>query len=410
MPLPPASRRVRLAAFFGLRRSIVGMLAMVVLVGLGERLAERFLPVYLMALGGGVLSVGLLNGLDNLLSAVYAFFGGALADRLGIKRSLLLFDLVAMAGYLVVILVPAWQAVLAGAVLFLSWSAISLPATMALIFRDLPGTQRVMGVSVHSLTRRVPMALGPILGGLAIDSLGIERGIRAAFAAALLLAAVAAALQARLIEADPAGPEPPPGGRRRLGDPRGLWDRLPPPLKRLLLADILVRFCEQVPYAFVVLWALQEIAAPVSATEFGLLTAVEMATALLVYVPVARWADRSHKKPFVLATFAFFTLFPILLLAARSFWPLLGAFVVRGLKEFGEPTRKALILELAPETEKAATFGLYYLVRDLIVAVAAFAGALLWAIGPIVNLLTAAACGLAGTLWYACKGGDERTP
>ena len=37
-----------------------------------------------------------------------------------------------MIGFLIVILVPAWPAVLGGAALFLSWTAISLPATMDL--------------------------------------------------------------------------------------------------------------------------------------------------------------------------------------------------------------------------------------------------------------------------------------
>ena len=71
------------ADFFGLKRSIVGMLSMAILVGLGERMAERFLPVYLLALGGGALSIGMLNGLDNLLSALYSFPGGYIADRFG---------------------------------------------------------------------------------------------------------------------------------------------------------------------------------------------------------------------------------------------------------------------------------------------------------------------------------------
>jgi len=35
------------------------------------------------------------------------------------------------------------------------------------------------------------------------------------------------------------------------------------------------------------------------------------------------------------------------------------AFIVRGLKEFGEPTREALIMDLAPEEAKARTFGTY---------------------------------------------------
>ena len=111
--------------FLGLRKSTVGLLCMVILVGMGERMAERFLPIYLIALGGGALSIGLLNGLDNLLSALYSFPGGYLSDRIGTKRALLVFNIVAMFGFLVVILIPAWQAVLVGAVFFLSWTAIS---------------------------------------------------------------------------------------------------------------------------------------------------------------------------------------------------------------------------------------------------------------------------------------------
>ena len=67
------SRAKLVADFLGLTKSTAGLLFMVVLVGMGERMAERFLPIYLLALGGGVISIGLLNGLDNFLSAVYSF-------------------------------------------------------------------------------------------------------------------------------------------------------------------------------------------------------------------------------------------------------------------------------------------------------------------------------------------------
>ena len=39
----------------------------------------------------------------------------------------------------------------------------------------------------------------------------------------------------------------------------------------------------------------------------------------------------------------------VALLFCRSFETLIPAFILRGLKEFGEPTRKALILDLSPE-------------------------------------------------------------
>jgi len=399
------SRTKRISEFLGLRRSIVGMLGMIILVGMGERMAERFLPLYLYTLGGGAIAVGLLNGFDNLLSALYAFPGGYLADRIGFKRSLLVFNAMAMIGFLIVIFIPTWPAVIIGSFFFLSWTAISLPASMKLVANVLPKHKRTMGVSMHSMVRRIPMALGPIVGGLFIDAWGVETGVRLAFVTALAMAVVATILQQILIDDD----------RRDTGDknnhnaernPFVVFRQMSRPLKNLLVADILVRFCEQIPYAFVVLWCMREVTSKLSAKQFGALTAIEMVTAMLIYIPVAYLADRSRKKPFVVITFCFFTAFPIVLMFCQSFWPLAAAFALRGLKEFGEPTRKALIMDLAPEGRKAAMFGLYYLLRDVIVSLAAFGGAFLWMIDPRVNLYTAFGFGVIGTLWFALRGQD----
>lgn len=396
----------RLTSFLGLQRSTVGMLSMLILVGMGERMAERFLPIYLIALGGGPIIIGLLNGLDNLLSALYAFPGGYLSDRLGFKKALLVFNLFAMFGYLLVILIPVWPAVLVGAVFFLSWSAISLPATMSLVAGVLPINKRTMGVSMHSLVRRIPMALGPIIGGLLIGSWGEKDGVRLAFVAALLLAVVAAVMQQKLIEEDNVGNTAQKLAKKPEKSPLRLFREMSPALKRLLISDILVRFCEQIPYAFVIVWCMKVIQSPVTGFQFGLLTGIEMATAMLVYIPVAYFADRSSKKPFIVITFAFFTFFPIALLYSQTFGFLVLAFILRGLKEFGEPTRKALIMDLAPEGRKAAMFGLYYLLRDVVVSLAAFGGAFLWRVGPQLNFLVAFFCGVIGTATFAALGRD----
>lgn len=393
----------KLAEALGLRRSIVGVLAMAVLVGMGERMADRFLPIYLLALGSGVLWPGLLQAITDVVGALYSFPGGWLAERLGMKRALLVFNLLAIAGYALVVAIPRWQAVVGGSLLFLSWSAISLPGTMGLIAKALPKSKHVMGVSVHSLVRRVPMALGPILGGVFIDAWGPVNGVRAAFCAAIAMALVAVVAQQALIEDDRdaalALPDP---------SPLRLFRAFSPQLKSLFVSDLLIRFCEQIPYAYVTIWCMETVAgettAHVKATEFGLLTAIEMVTAMLCYVPVARWADRGGKKPFVLVTFVNFALFPVVLYFSRSFSMLVVAFIVRGLKEFGEPTRKALILQLAPEDRKAAAFGAYYLFRDSIIALAAGAGALLWTLGPAVNLGCAFAFGVLGALWFWAFG------
>jgi MFS family permease len=380
---------------------MTGLLGMIILVGMGEHMAERFLPLYLQQLAQAstaVLAIGLLAGMDDLLSALYSFPGGYLSDRLGTKRALLFFNALSMIGYLCVIFIRSWWAVLLGAAFFISWSAISLPATMDLLAKIVPKHRRTMGVSVLALVRRVPKMLGPVVGGACIAIWGVEHGVRAAFIAALALALAASILQQTMITDDAKD------AKEAEANPLKLWKEMPVSLRNLLLSDILIRFCERIPDAFVVIWVTRTILHPVSELTFGWLSAIENITAVLVYVPVAYMADRFGKKPFVLITFAFFTCFPLALMHAKSLWPLIAVFILRGLKEFGEPTRKALIMDLAPEGRKAAMFGLYYLVRDVLVAFAAFGGALLWRVSPELNLKVAFGFGILGTLWFALRG------
>ncbi len=381
----------RVSDFLALRPGIAASLVMAVLVGMGERMAERFLPIYIIALGGTPIVIGLLNGMDNLLSALYSFPGGYLSDKLGYKRALLFFNLLAIFGFLLVVLIPSQWAVIIGSVFFLSWTAISLPATMSLVADVLPKNKQSMGVTMHSMVRRVPMALGPLLGGLFITAFGTVVGVRVAFSIAIVFAVIALIVQQLYIS-------PPPRSETARKGPQF---RIPSQLRNLLVSDILVRFCEQIPYAFVVVWVMQN--KGLSANKFGFLTAVEMVTAMLIYIPVAYLAGRGSKKPYIAITFANFTLFPLALSFCSSYTSFIFAFILRGLKEFGEPTRKALILELAPVSAKAATFGSYYLVRDVIVSAAAFGGAFLWKHDPRLNFYIATFFGLAGTLFFILK-------
>src|SRR5439155_20391877 len=110
--------------------------------------------------------------------------------------------------------------------------------------------------------------------------------------------------------------------------------------------------------------------------------------------------DRYGEYPFVIATFVMSTLFPLLLAGAHTFPAFAVAFAVRGLKEFGEPARKSLILSYSPANAREATVGAYYLIRDSVVTTGSFAGAALWQLGPTVNFLTAGAVGAIATTVY----------
>lgn len=386
----------KLTDFLALQKNTAVLLLMVILVGTGERIAERFLPLYLLLLGGGMMSVGLFSGANNFVNALYSFFGGYISDRIGHKRALLIFNAMTIIGYGMVIIFPYWQAVVIGSFFFLSWSAISMPATLDLVSRSVPPNKKAMGVSLNSITRRFPMMIGPLIGGVLIEQFGEGDGIRYSFTIAIVLACVSLIVQQQLIT------NPKQYSTHAQPNPFSIWKKMSRPLKNLLMSDILIRFCEQIPNVFVIIWCITIVR--ISPVQFGILTTIEMVTALLIYIPVAYFADKTTKKPFIITTFIFFTIFPLILLYSNTVPMLMAAFFIRGLKEFGEPTRKALILELCPDDQKAGMFGFYYLIRDSIVACAAFAGAWLWEISPEINFLSAFTFGIIGTIWFIIKG------
>ena len=385
-----------IAEFLALKRNPGLMLVALVLAGTGERLWLGFAPKYLQTLGAGILIIGSFDALQTLLGALYAYPGGWLTDRWGQRRALMLFSVVSLTGYCVVLLWHHWLALVLGAFLFLAWGGFSLPTTFAVVATSIGARQHTMGVGVQSMIRRVPMMLGPLAGGWLITRFGWRQGMQYAVLLCLVLTLLTLAFQWLMFEPGVRAPAPVDrsGGMGLLAVVRSFT----PALRELLVSDILIRFCERIPYAFVVLWAMNH--AGLNAQQFGVLVACEMVTAMVCYIPVAHLADKYGRRPFVLITFLFFTLFPVTLLWANNFGLLALAFVVRGLKEFGEPARKALIIgEAAPEL-RARTYGAYYLIRDCVVTSGSFLGAWLWSISPRVNFTGAAVCGGLGTLWF----------
>ena len=387
------------AAFFGLKRNLVILLIAIFVIGAGEELWMRFVPKYLQALGATIFVIGLYDALRTSLGAVYAYPGGVIVDHWGHRRAFIIFNVISIAGYSLVLLIPNWGGVIAGMFFFLSWSCFSLPATFSLVGAALEANRHSMGVGVQSVIKRLPIMVSPVLGGMLIDYFGIIPGVRIALIISIFLSALTIFVQRQFqdsVDASRAVAVTSPMAKR--------WSlsrtlrQFNPPMRRLLLSDILIRFCERIPYAWIVIFAMDYIG--MSAQQVGILTTVEMLAATLCIIPASHYADRYGREPFVIVTFIMFTLFPISLLMSRSFSALVLAFTIRGLKEFGDTSRKALIIGYSDPERRGQMIGAYYLVRDLVVSTGAILGAYLWKLGPALNFLGAAALGVAGTIFY----------
>ena len=94
-------------------------------------------------------------------------------------------------------------------------------------------------------------------------------------------------------------------------------------------------------------------------------------------------------------------IFPLAVAISHSFNALVVAFVIGGLRELGEPARKAMIVDLADPSRRGRTVGLYYLIRSLSISPAAAIGGLLWRNAPETPFITAGIVGMIGAFVFA---------
>ncbi|MGH9969234.1 MAG: MFS transporter [Pyrinomonadaceae bacterium] len=383
------ARRAQLANFLSLERNVSIASAAVFLIGLGEELWKKFLPKYLEALGASTPVIGLFGTAETFLDAIYQYPGGWLADRAGRRRAFLIFVALASAGYLIYLLSPSWPFLFAGLIFAMAWQSMASPAIFATIADSLPPQRRAMGFTLQSILKRAPIVIAPMIGGALIAAYGIVRGIHIGLLVTLFLASMALIL-IRLINIEIKASEG--------TNIAGVWRSFHSALKRLLISDVIIRMCEGMTGVLTILYVTN--VHRVSAARYGTLIAIQMTTSILVYVPAGKIADRIGRKPFVVLTFVSFALFPLAVIVASGFTLLAVAFIIGGLREIGEPARKAMIVDFAREDVRARSVGLYYLIRSLSITPAAAIGGVLWEIAPQAPFITASVIGLLGTIVF----------
>jgi MFS family permease len=376
--------------YLSLERNVTMASAAIFVLGLGEELWKKFLPKYVEALGASTAIVGLFGTAEDFFDALYQYPGGWLADRLGRRRTFLLLVAICAVGYIVYLVSPSWPFLLVGLGLVMVWQSMGSPAIFAIIGDSLPRERRAMGFTVQSILKRIPMVIAPLAGGLLITRLGLIKGIHLALVLTLICACVTMALVSK-ITLLPKHAKP--------TNILGVWKTFHSVLKRLLISDVIIRTCEGMTGIITILYVTN--IKRVTVAMYGVLVAIQMITSIVVYLPASKIADRLGRKPFVVATFLSFALFPLAVVLASNLWLLVFAFVIGGLREIGEPSRKAMIIDFAEEGVRARTVGLYYLVRSVSITPAAAIGGLLWKFGPEVPFVLAGIIGLIGTVVFA---------
>ena len=411
--LPGDGRGIRVGGpvttVLALNRTVGIVLVAVLFFGLGEQLWSPFLPAYLAAktsAGAGrspgditltaLLVVGIYACLRNLFEAACYVGGGQLTARLGDRGSLILFGVLTVGGYALFLTWSAPAAAVVATLLILGWEPLSVPVTFTTVGSTVTRAGQGMAFALQSIQKRLPRIIGPAVAGFVLDlavrrhgdaEIGYVVGTRWLVAVAFLLGLGSLAMQVLWM---PRRPAPPPGP--------GVFavaGAFHPTLRRLLVAEVFTRWCDWLVREFVVLYLLA--IRGLDATAIGLLFSLQNAVALLTYLPIGRLTLVVGLQPFIGLTFVFFALFPLALALAPDGYGLVLAFVVWGLREIGEPARKALIVSLLPAPIRAQGVGLYWGIRGVAICWASLIGALVWWwLGPDALLYLAFGFGCAG--------------
>lgn len=354
----------------------------ILLTGIAEQLWEPFFPKYLQErfferFTAAIWAVGIYSFLKNLVEGFLYLGGGTLSQRFGIRTSLLLFGAGPVAGYLLFLLGDTPVLVIAGTVMILSWEPLSVPGTFSVLGRR----GKTAGFVLASIQKRLPKLLGPLLAGFVLAALGWLEGTRILVWTAFAASVASLVLQARLLE-----PGKPREAVRGLGS---LWKTMRPRLKWLFAAEGFTRWGDWLIRDFVVMYVIVRLRQ--GPEVFGILVAVQMAVALLIYLPAGALAERGHRRTLIAVTFLFFALWPLALRIAGGMPLLVPAFVVYGLREIGEPVRKGAITILMPPERRAEGVGAYWGLRSLAFCPAPLVAAWVWTTwGPETLLWVAA--------------------
>ncbi|MFE6869534.1 MFS transporter [Kitasatospora sp. NPDC057692] len=137
------------------------------LIPFGSFMVLPFMSVFLHErLGMGLGTVGVVLAAASLVQFSGGIAGGALAERIGLRRTMLWALTVRTAGFVGLLLALRWPPLAVGAlVLTCCGAALYLPANKAYLVRGVDDARRPAFLSAGNAALNAGMALGPLIAG-----------------------------------------------------------------------------------------------------------------------------------------------------------------------------------------------------------------------------------------------------
>jgi MFS family permease len=140
------------------------------------QMVSPYESVYVFAIGGSGVTLGILSTVRMLFSTSFRIPGGYIADKRGRRRVIGLAIIASGLGYVFYIVAQSWVWLLPGVVI-LSLTALAEPATEAIKADSVNPENRGRGYAIINTLPDIPALIAPALGGYLIVDEGSHYGI-----------------------------------------------------------------------------------------------------------------------------------------------------------------------------------------------------------------------------------------
>jgi MFS family permease len=337
---------------FGLDRDNRMLFYSQALMQLGFALQLVLWPIYIAALGGSPVQIGLVIGGAAILRTILIIPAGMIADRVSNRTMIIVTTGITIPGAVVMALAGVWWHALIGALL-LEAAGLGIPAMSSYIASATTSARRTGAYTmVYSVAAGIGTLIGPPLGGIAAGMVAL----RAPFVASIAVFAVATALTLAL-RRNPRPDGDPPAEEAETAVALGYRDLLRMPA--VVSVSVLHALAPlALSIGTVLLPLFLESVRDVSVSRIGVLGALSAAGGLLLGLYAGR--SRTLGRPFagmmitvglVMASLALIRLFDVFAIIAV-------AFVMRGAYNVVWAMMTAALSEVTPEGGRGRAFGL----------------------------------------------------
>lgn len=295
-------------------------------------LPGTYFPLYVKALGGTAISLGILGAAEMLARGLVQIPGGYIADKYGRKWIIMTMTAVAGLSRIIYVFAPSWEWLVLGAVV-MGFTGIYGPALEAMIADSIPAEKRGMGFGLVRLIGSVSTTPSPLIAGFLYLRIGLIPTMRLSYGIATLGFLVAAVLRTRLRETLDS-PEKINVGEMlgsypvSLKESIGIWRLVPRDAYFLFVSNILTMFTIGMFMPVFTLFMVEDLG--ITEFQLSLIVASMFITMIIFALPTGKLVDTIGKKRPLLASYVLWAAIVPLFLYG-NFWRLILAMTLVGV-------------------------------------------------------------------------------